>query len=309
MVLQLLVASTARVHRRRVHRVWSVGSDEIACVHGGSLKHIPMGIEEWELDPHCPLPRPPHPSLGFPPASLSLLPSEGLPWDAKSVVELPIGPLSASPKKMMLSEPAEYFTVTCRPIYERMVITPASEPEAVDALKASLQPGVALLCYDYKTFSAQEILGHMKHILQPPSPELTSIAVMAYPGSNVSVAISADVQLSKEGLEDRRTGVAAFWKALSGFVHCQGYIALLDCGLLQDPDRGAGLLRALQSLTHIRHAASDNAVAGYPLHVLSAKGELEATTILALEEHFDPHQYHHNFMPGATHGNVDSADP
>jgi len=257
-------------------------------------------MADWKIHYDCPLPVPPPPAVGFPPWTVHYSPAAGLPW--ASVEPAPEGgkaPTAAAASRTLICPNATSMRLYISPPiypgwgepYKRLLITPSASAQQVGNLRRALRPDVALLVYDRHTFSLPELLGHVKHTLRGPGGPVESIAFMLHQppsltdDSAVSIHLAGGAHISVAAIT-KNPEIGTFWASLCSCVQHGGHVALIGCGVTKDESAGAQLLDALQTMTGIRHAASDDAVEGYPLLILTEDGAgLQPTEVRAMDDY------------------------
>eukprot|EP00873_Tetraselmis_striata_P042313 jgi/Tetstr1/462577/TSEL_007563.t1 len=224
------------------------------------------------FDDSCPIPRPPPPSTGFPPWTSINTPGWASPGGPISPGMLHFGASpnnkpSASAIRLHMSPPKPRGSPGMDR-FDHVVLSPSLTDDQVEGLRSALRHDVALVCYDYRTFSLPEFVD----IVEGYSLALPFLAQPA-------------------GLE-----MLAFWQQLCGFVRDGGRISLLGANLTKKPERGVALLRRLQDETKLLHVTSDDMARGFPLQMLSEDGRsFEETGVAALDDYFYLDRFHEHF--------------
>ncbi|KAL6755360.1 hypothetical protein V8C86DRAFT_2679704 [Haematococcus lacustris] len=174
--------------------------------------------------------QPPWEQYGLPPPGIMLAPS--LPTSFVPFVSNPRPPGS--------------------PPYERLVLVSSRVHQPMQVVKAAL-PDVAVVCYDWKAFTLQELLRYIKKALGPGA-KVTSIAVIA-PGSRPgSIALLEGCETSVDKLAGGGE-LAQFWRVLAGCVAANEAaegrrVDLLGCRVVEAPREGAALLKVTVAWLH-----------------------------------------------------------
>lgn len=136
------------------------------------------------------------------------------------------------------------------------------------------QPNVAVVVYDWKNFTLQELLSYIKKAVG--SGKVQSVGVVA-PGTKPGAVALLDGAATTDRKLQEGGELAQFWKILAGYacppagtpaVAAGGAgprLDLLACRVLEAPQEGAALLRELTRQTGVSFAASDDALSGYLL--------------------------------------------
>lgn len=205
------------------------------------------------------------------------------------------------PGAVLNSHPPAVFTPFVsnpRPLgsnaYERMVLISSLVHNPMQ-IATSVLPNVAVVVYDWKNFTFQELARYMKKAIG--TNKVTSIAVIA-PGSKPGCVGLLENQTTSADKIKTKGEMAQFWRVVAGCVQTAagGYdgrrVDLLGCRVVEAPREGAALLKELWALTSVPFAASDDALSGYQLATFleepnTGSLSLISSTIQAIDLYFD----------------------
>jgi len=177
--------------------------------------------------------------------------------------------------------------------YERLVMVSSRVPGAM-GIKDAVLSNCAVVVYDWKLYTLQELLGHIKRVLA--GRKVHSIGIIAPAGKPGAVGILEGYQTTPQKLQ-KKPELAQFWRVLAGFVAPQtnngsgGRLDFLCCRVLEQPAAGAELLRSLGGLLKLSVAASDDPENSFPLSAVEVAPDGTAyaadTGNLAMDLYFD----------------------
>ena len=178
--------------------------------------------------------------------------------------------------------------------YERLVMISSRVPGAMGIKDAVLHSKCAVVVYDWKLYTLQELLGHVKRVLA--GRKVKSIGIIAPAGKPGAVGILEGYQTTPQKLE-KKPELTQFWKVLAGHVAPQtnagtaGGLDFLCCRVLEQPAAGAELLRSLGGLLSQTVSASDDPENSFPLSKAEVAPDGSAyaadTGNLAMDLYFD----------------------
>ncbi|MEW5313598.1 MAG: hypothetical protein WDW38_005153 [Sanguina aurantia] len=229
-----------------------------------------------------------------PPPKRKKLPEDGPdpPWEGDDP-EMPPGILLSH------SVPISFLQIVSNPRpggappFERLLLI-SSRVVRPDLVAAAALPDVAVVVYDWKNFTLQELMRHVKKTLGGRT--VWSVGVVA-PGSKPGgVGLLEGLTTSTDKLGER-SELTQFWRVLAGCVAPNPLSAdgrridLLGCRVAESPAEGALLLRELYHLTTVPFTAADDALGGYVLSTFMEEPTtgavmLISSTIPAIDMYF-----------------------